>query len=151
MRLWWLIAGLSLVACSLPGAGVDGERALTDLQESAVSAFVLGRAEGNLPTARLEYTAGGIYSVIPTEGEAARFVWQVRQPRADTIVLPLDARDRAASITLKADVLVRYEERYCDFTAGPGAPTRCLPWQDATCCNRIWKRQRGEWIVDRPD
>ena len=38
-----------------------------------------------------------------------------------------------------------------DPTAGPGAPSRCLPWQDATCCNRIWKRQRGEWIVDRPD
>ena len=151
MRRWWLVGGLWLVACGLPGGGMDGERALADLQDSAVSAFVLGRAEGNLPTARLEYTAGGIYSVATPEGEAARLVWQVRGPRADTIVLRLDARDRAANITLKADVLIRYEERYCDFAAGPGAPSRCLPWQDATCCNRIWKRQRGEWIVDRPD
>jgi hypothetical protein len=157
MRFWWLVrtfwlfSTLLFAACGLPGAGGDGERALADLQESAVSAFVLGRAEGSLPSARLEYTAGGIYSVEPSEAEASGRVWQVRQLRADTLVLPLDARDRAASVTLKADVLVRYEERYCDFAAGPGAPSRCLPWQEATCCNRIWKRQRGEWIVSRPD
>jgi hypothetical protein len=157
MRGWWpvwtlwLVGTVWLVACGLPGAAGDGERALADLQESAVAAFILGRAEGSLPNGRLEYSAGGIYSVGPSEGEAAGRIWQVRQPRADALVLPLDARDRAASVTLKADVLVRYEERYCDFAAGPGAPSRCLPWQDATCCNRIWKRQRGEWIISRPD
>src|SRR5260370_1302774 len=81
-----------------PARGVAGGRALAALKGGAVWAFVLGRSEGTRPTARLEYTAGGIYSVALPEGEAARLVWQVRGPRADTIVLRLDARDRAASI-----------------------------------------------------
>src|SRR5438270_12564255 len=87
MRRWWLVGGLWLVACGLPGGGMDGERALADLQDSAVSAFVLGRSEGNLPTSRLEYTAGGIYSVVTPAGEAARLSWQLRGPRADSCVL----------------------------------------------------------------
>lgn len=146
-RLWPLWMALAL-ACG-PGGGPGTERTLADLQESAVAAFVTARSERNLPTGPLEYRAGSIYSAAPAETADGLRVWQVRKPGADIIVLPLDARDKLAGIELKADVLVRFEERYCELAEG-GATSRCQSWQEGTCCNRVWKRRRGEWVVEPP-
>ena len=149
MRRLWQSCVLLVLACGL-GSGPDTERALADLQESAVAAFVTARSERNLPTGPLEYRAGAIYSAAPSETASGLRVWQVRNARADVIVLPLDARDKLAGFELKADVLVRYEERYCELAEGSAAPTRCQSWQESTCCNRVWKRRRGEWLVEAP-
>jgi hypothetical protein len=148
----WLIWGLCTMlalACGLRLGG-DGERALADLQDSAVAAFVTARVERNLPSGPLEYRAGGIYSAPPTETPDGWRVWQVRHARADVIALPLEARDRLAGVELKADILVRYEDRTCELAGESGGFTRCQPWQEASCCNQVWKRKRGEWLVELP-
>jgi hypothetical protein len=145
MRPLWILATLPLLACSLR-PGVD-ERTYADLQDSAVAAFVTARAEPDLPSEPLAYRAGGIYSAAPRESAGGARVWQVRNPRADIIVLPLEARDRLAGVSWKADVLLRYEDRTCEIAGSAEAASWCQPWQDATCCNQIWKRRRGEWLV----
>ncbi len=148
MRRLWPLCILLVLACG-PGGGPDADRALADLQDSAIAAFVTTRAERDLPEGPLQYRAGAIYSAAPAETANGLRVWQVRRPSADVIVLPLDARDKLAGIELKADVLVRYEERYCEL-ADDAAPSRCQSWQEGTCCNRVWKRKRGEWLVEAP-
>ena len=144
---WWLLA-LLLLACDLPYPGSDWDRALGGLNESALALFALGRSDRGVPSGPLKYQAGAIYSTEPAVGADSPEVWQVRHPRADAIQLPLTARDRLERVDLKADVLVSYEHRYCRLPAGPGTPARCQAWQPASCCNQIWKRSRGEWVIE---
>jgi hypothetical protein len=146
---WWLLLAL-LLACGLRSGEVDWERTVADLNESAVAMFVQERSERGLPAVPLEYRAGGLYSTDALPGAEGRQVWQVREARADVIKLPLNAQDRLDRVEFKADVLVRYEERYCRLAADPGAPLECQSWQESTCCNRIWKRSRGAWVAERP-
>ena len=150
MRVGWGLVALVLVACGLREAGVDHERTLADLQESAVAAFVTARAERGLPAGPLEYRAGEIYGAAPQEESGGLVLWQVRRPRADAVQLPLHAQDRRAGIELKADVLVRYEDRHCRLPGASDEVLRCEPWQEASCCNQIWKRSRGGWVAERP-
>src|SRR5437868_1840425 len=57
MRWAWVLLMLWLLACGARG-GPDRERALADLQDSAVAAFVTTRSERNLPAGPLVYRAG---------------------------------------------------------------------------------------------
>jgi hypothetical protein len=141
--------GLLLAACGAPAGAISQERALADLQEMAVALFVAQPAEAGLGNRPLEYRTGTVYSVPPSDGEGGETVWQVRGPRADAIVLPLGARDRAAGVELKADVLIRYEHRACEMGTLPQS-ARCQLWQETTCCNRIWTWRRNEWRSEPP-
>lgn len=149
---WWLALAVlvGVVACDLPTPAGDWDRVVADLNESAVALFVLGRAERGMPDARLEYRAGGIYSSGLLEAPDGPQVWQVRQPRADVIQLPLTARDRLARVDTRADVQVRFDQRYCRLPTDATAPVRCQAWQETICCNRIWLRSRGEWRAEMP-
>ena len=46
----------------------------------------------------------------------------------DFLRVPLTARDREAQATLKADVLVRFEHRYCYLDGGADGPRRGSGW-----------------------
>jgi len=144
-----LLLGL-LLACDLRSGEVDWERTVAEVNESAVAMFVQERSERGLPTGPLQYRAGGLYSTDPISGPDGWQVWQVRTARADVIKLPLNAHDRLDRVEFKADVLVRYEERYCRLATDPDGPLACQSWQETTCCNRIWKRSRGAWVAERP-
>lgn len=147
---WTWLCLLALMACDLPLPGQEVERVRDELNETAVAAFVSGPRDRALPPGPLAFRAGSIYSAEPQDGPEGPWVWQVRLARAEIVNLPLTSRDRFVGVELSADVLVRFEQRYCGPPAAGGPPQRCEPWHEAACCNTIWKRNRGEWAAAAP-
>jgi hypothetical protein len=149
-RVWVWSLGLVLLACDLHLPGQDGDRLRAELNETAVAAFVAGPRDRMLPNGSLLFRAGGIYSSEAHPGPETPWVWQIRHARAEILSIPLTARDRFEGVELSADVLMRFEERYCTLAPIGRGPQRCEPWQDTACCNAVWKRTRGAWVALAP-
>jgi hypothetical protein len=141
---------LLVVACDARLPWQDADPWLEELNELAVATFVTSRSESGLPAGRLEFRAGSIYSTDALTGPGGQWVWQVRYPRVDAVRLPLTAADRRAGIEVRADALVRFEQRYCTLSDGANGPLRCQAWQSISCCNLVWKRSRGGWLASAP-
>jgi hypothetical protein len=150
VRFVWPVLLVLLVACDVRLPWQDADPWLDDLNELAVAMFVTGRSESGLPAGRLEFRAGSIYSTEPVPGPGGLWVWQVRYPRVDAIRLPATAADRLAGIEVRADAVVRFEQRYCTLAEGANGPLRCQAWQSASCCNLVWRRSRGGWLAGSP-
>ena len=149
-RVWISSLGLVLLACDLHLPGQDGDRLQAELNETAVAAFVAGPRDRTLPAGSLVFRAGGIYSSEAHSGPEMPWIWQIRYARAEIVSIPLTARDRSESVELSADVLMRFEERYCTSAPIGRGPQRCEPWQDTACCNAVWKRTKGAWAALAP-
>ncbi len=150
MRWVCCFAALVELGCTLQGGSVETDRLRADLAETAVAAFVAVPPGGAFPGRPLAFQAGGIYSAAPEAGPEGTWQWQVRYPRADILLLPLTARDRAAGVTFAADVVVLFEQRYCSWPATADQGVRCEPWQEASCCNLVWKWTPRGWRAEAP-
>jgi hypothetical protein len=148
-RLVWGALGLMLAGCQVLGSARDAERWPGEAAESAVVAFLTTRADPAVPSGTLTARTPGLYASEPIVGVAGPRVWQVRQPRADVIALPVGARDRQAGVVWKGDTVVLFEERYCEAPTDTGA-LYCEPWQPARCCEQVWTLRRGAWTAERP-
>ena len=144
----WALAALLIVGCSL-GGGRDGERWLMEVSESAVAAFVRARDDARVPAGPLTCHTPAICSSEALPGPRGPRMWEVRQPHAEAVQVPHVSRDQQAADEFKADVVMLYQERWCELAAS-GAPTRCEPWQPARCCAQVWTMSRGEWRAEPP-